>query len=174
MKPFVVMMAGLPGSGKSTFAERYVTVNGNKPVVLSTDKLREELYGDPSIQGNYKTLFDEVYRRLRNHLKNGEHVIFDATNIKKEHRKIFFDNIADIECVPVCVVMVADKDISKSRNSRRKRVVPSYVIDRMADSWEEPVADEGFENIVFISPTWESHNLDFFVNFSGDADYKVS
>lgn len=90
MKPFVVMMAGLPGSGKSTFAERYVTVNSNKPVVLSTDKLREELYGDPSIQGNYKTLFDEVYRRLRNHLKNGEHVVFDATNIKKEHRKIFF------------------------------------------------------------------------------------
>lgn len=69
--------------------------------------------------------------------------------------------------------MIADKDISKRRNSKRKRVVPSYVIDRMADSWEEPVADEGFENIVFISPTWESHNLDFFVNSSGDADYKV-
>ena len=174
MKPFVVMMAGLPGSGKSTFAENYITVNGQKPVIISSDKLREEWYGDPSVLGDYKTLFAEIYRRLRLHLKNGENVVFDATNIKKEHRKIFFDNIAGIECIPVCVVMVADKEISKKRNKQRKRVVPFYVIDRMAQNWEEPEADEGFQNIAFISPTWESRNLNFFVNSSGDADYCVS
>lgn len=167
------MMVGLPGSGKSTFAENYVTVNSKKPVILSADKLREELYGDPSILGDYKKLFAEIYRRLRLHLKNGEHVVFDATNIKKEHRKIFFDNIADIDCVPVCVVMVADKHISKRRNNKRKRVVPAYVIERMAESWEEPEADEGFENIAYISPTWESRCLNFFINSYGDADYVV-
>lgn len=51
-KPFLIMMCGLPGSGKSTFAENSITVTSGvrqyKPVIHSSDGLRKEIYGDES------------------------------------------------------------------------------------------------------------------------------
>ena len=52
-KPFLIMMCGLPGSGKSTFAENSIIITSGveqyKPIIHSSDGLRKELYGDESI-----------------------------------------------------------------------------------------------------------------------------
>ena len=37
--PRLIMLIGLPGSGKSTWAEKYVTENSNT-VIISSDKIR--------------------------------------------------------------------------------------------------------------------------------------
>ena len=44
------MFIGIPASGKSTLAQKIApTINAE---ILSTDKIREELYGDETVQGS--------------------------------------------------------------------------------------------------------------------------
>ena len=52
--PLMIMLAGLPGSGKSTVAESIHTSGDNekyKPVIHSSDGLRKELFGDEAVAG---------------------------------------------------------------------------------------------------------------------------
>ena len=49
--PKLEILIGLPGSGKSTYCKEKRELNSNS-VYLSSDKIREELYGNESIQGN--------------------------------------------------------------------------------------------------------------------------
>ncbi|RMG08866.1 MAG: hypothetical protein D6728_13705 [Cyanobacteria bacterium J055] len=44
-------LIGLPGSGKSTFAAQLDSLN-DESIIISPDRIRAELYGNESIQGN--------------------------------------------------------------------------------------------------------------------------
>lgn len=58
----LIMLVGIPGSGKSTYADKLVKDNP-EIIVHSSDKLREELYGDSSIQGDNGKLFEELHKK---------------------------------------------------------------------------------------------------------------
>ena len=60
-------MIGLPGSGKSTFA-----VNHPECIVVSTDAIRGELFGDESEQKDGKLVFDVAYARLAKAVEAGQ------------------------------------------------------------------------------------------------------
>lgn len=67
-KPSFIMMVGLPGSGKSTYAKT-LTLNGKPYIIHSSDNLREELYGDAAIQGDNNKLFAELHKRIKKDLQ---------------------------------------------------------------------------------------------------------
>lgn len=52
-EPIVYVLVGCPACGKSTFAKNF----DNDTVVISSDAIREELYGNEAIQGNGKEVF---------------------------------------------------------------------------------------------------------------------
>jgi predicted kinase len=83
-QPKFIMMCGLPASSKSTFAQELAKVEN--AIVLSSDQMRLELYGDETDQEHNGEIFNEIYRRAIRHLKNQKSIIIDATNIasKKE------------------------------------------------------------------------------------------
>ena len=68
------MMIGIPGSGKSTFAQEYLS-----GTYLSSDDLRDEL--------GKIDIWEEMHVRTEEALRLGEDVIYDATNIKKKIEK---------------------------------------------------------------------------------------
>lgn len=142
--PLLIMMCGLPGSGKSRYAESiYVaTPTIAKPVIHSSDKLRAELFGDEATQKSNNKLFAELHRRIKNDLINGKDVIYDATNIKKKKRIHFLKELHTIRCFPVCVVMATEYKACLFNNSKRKRVVPDDVIKRMQCNWTPPHYNE--------------------------------
>ena len=72
-----IMLAGLPGSGKSTYAEELVRKEGF--VVHSSDKIREEL-GDVNDQSKNEQVFTILHKRIKEDLRSGKNVIYDATN----------------------------------------------------------------------------------------------
>lgn len=140
------MMVGIAGSGKS-----YVAAQIGAPVV-SSDAIRAELYGDESIQGDANRVFNEVHRRIKAYLANGEDVVYDATNLSAKRRKGFLSQLPkDVE--KVAVVVATDIDLILKQNAERERHVPEDVIMRMYRSFQFPELSEGFDKVdVYVHP----------------------
>ena len=127
MRKVLIMPIGIPGSGKSTYM-RELGIKFLIPIV-SSDKVREILYGDESIQGNSNKVFNEVYRRVNNYLREEHCCILDATNVKWTTREVARDRARADEYV--YILMKTDFEECKKRNAARERVVPEYVLDEM-------------------------------------------
>lgn len=150
--PLMIMMCGLPGSGKSTYAQSVLvaTPSIEKPVIHSSDALRKEMFGDEATQGDNQKLFRELHSRIKADLLSGKDVIYDATNIKKKERIEFLKQLSKINCFTICIVMVTELRLCKIRNEQRERKVPVEVILRMRNNWTPPHYSEGFNYINFV------------------------
>jgi len=137
-------MIGLPGSGKSTFA-----ANHPECVVVSTDAIRGELFGDESEQRNGKLVFDVAYSRLAKAVEAGQDAIFDATNLHRKYRKTLFQMFPNVDHVAVFVNTPVGECLK--RNNQRARVVPAPAIYRMSHQMEPPTIAEGFSKIIEIN-----------------------
>lgn len=135
-------MVGLPGSGKSTFSALHPEC-----VVIASDAIREELYGDESTQGNPVEVFKVVYERIGEELAKGNDVIYDATNTVAKFRKQIINTF---EAEHICVFVNTPKDECLRRNAQRARFVPVEVIERMARQFEAPTLNEGFVKILEV------------------------
>lgn len=121
MKLFM-MVVGLPGSGKSTWAKNYIENTYEKIVYLSSDAIRKELYGDESIQGNPNEVFELMKKRTLAALKENCQVIYDATNVTRKNRRSIISQIPN-GVVKKCVIIWARIETCISRDSRRERSV---------------------------------------------------
>ena len=77
------IMIGFPGSGKSSYAKKYLLTNNS--VYLSSDDIRIELYGFED-QTHNDVVFETMKKRTLNALRDGKDVIYDATNLSKKRR----------------------------------------------------------------------------------------
>lgn len=156
----LIYLVGLPGSGKSTFAKGYIE-RGYK--VFSSDAIRAELYGDESVQDNPQKVFNLLHKRIKDVLSAGENCIYDATNVKSKTRIAFLNEIKNISCEKICVVVWAPIEVCKERNAVRDRSVPDYVIERMWKNFETPYFFEGWDKIkLHIS----ENRKELFLNFT--------
>lgn len=144
-----IMLVGLPGSGKTTVAENYFSEAQH----ISSDAIREELWGDANDQQNGAKVFFEMDRRTCEALEAGKDVVYDATNLSSRNRKAIVSMVKrisnNIECK--CVLVVCSIKECKFRQSQRSRKVPDEVIDRMARSFQVPFYHEGWDVIKVFS-----------------------
>lgn len=141
----LIVLCGLPGSGKSTYA-KYVTESGHFECV-STDQIRKELYGDENIQGNGKKVFNTAFKTLRTYGLFHKHCVFDATNLTPKARKRIMKECRSYYNLIVCKYIDTPLDVCLHRNSQRERVVPKEVILRMYKSFVMPNKEEGFDYV---------------------------
>lgn len=144
----LVIMVGLPGSGKSTYATKYTTQN--RTTLVSTDEIRRELCGNPETQGNRQEVFDEAHRRIEIALRAGDTVVFDATNLKARNRRYIINKYRPIADTIIAEYINTPIDECIMRDELRSRSVGAEVIQRMAKSMSEPRLDEGFDLIHII------------------------
>lgn len=142
-----MMLVGLPASGKSTFTQEVVE-GRDDIIVVSSDAIREELYGDESIQQDHAKVFEIMAQRTKEALKNGVHVIYDATNISRKKRKGLLQQLPKFSHKTV-VYFATDFQTVKHQNNNRERVVPLDAIERMYKNLQIPIYSEGWDNIVF-------------------------
>ena len=147
-----VMLVGLAGSGKSTYAEyiqEYVCNHNERAVIFSSDALREEFYGDASIQGDNTRIFNELNSRTLRHLSDGYTAIYDATNLNAKRRVALLKEVRainpNIDCI--CVFCQVSPYTCIERQSTRTRVVPEVVIKRQYRQLEIPSYGEGWDKI---------------------------
>lgn len=144
-KPTFTMMVGLVGSGKSTYAKQLA--DETNAIICSSDAIREELCGDENSQENNEEVFKILHSRIKENLKNGKDVIYDATNINSKRRRSFLSELRNIPCVKKCVIMATTFDDCCEQNKLRDRVVPYEVIKRMYKNWNTPYWFEGWDEI---------------------------
>lgn len=144
-KPTLVMMVGLVGSGKSTYAKQLAKKMSAK--VFSSDELREEMFDDVDNQENNQKLFQELHKRIKECLRSGNNAIYDATNISSKRRRGFLDKLKNIDCIKRCVIMATPYERCLENNRSRARQVPEWVIERMYRKWQTPHWFEGWDNV---------------------------
>ena len=143
----LIVMVGVPGSGKSTYAKNHF---GKTAQILSSDALRKELLGDENNQKQNDRVFAELYSRARNHLIAGKNVVIDGTNINVFERKRMLKHFEDLSVEKVAIVMNTAIEKCYQQNQQRERKVDESVIDMFAKNFEKPTESEGFDKIEII------------------------
>jgi predicted kinase len=127
LKAFV--MVGAPGSGKSTQVKKILSEFPNA-VVVCGDNIREELYGDADIQGNYAEIHERMIEIIEESV--GRPLVLDGTHYRASYRKEALVTLNSYGYSDVTAVVVNKPlEVCLSQNSSRSRVVPRHVIEKM-------------------------------------------
>lgn len=143
------MLVGLPASGKSTYAKELQNEN---TIILSSDNLREELYGDINNQEHNSELFQEMNKRTKEYLLKGYNVIYDATNINSKRRMSLLKELNKTKCKKVCIYFAIDVKDCILNDCYRDRQVGTEVIDKMYINMQVPMYHEGWDDIIIKTP----------------------
>jgi predicted kinase len=146
----IIMLIGAPASGKTTAAPKIAAKHQNA-VILSTDKMRAELYGAEHIQGNWPDIEALLYKRIKNAIKANKNIILDSTHFKKEYRAKIIKNFAKYTDISAYYFNYPFSVIYK-RNKERARVVPFNVLTAIYKELKKapPTLAEGFKSITNI------------------------
>ena len=144
-KNVLIVLGGLPASGKSTYAEMLAESGIFQRVC--PDLIRKALYGDENIQGDGKRVFGIAFHDMKEYGCLGENVVFDATNINANRRKELVKEMRGYFDIIIFKWFHTPIDICLKRNLERWRVVPEEVLWRMFDNFQEPTMEEGWDYI---------------------------
>jgi hypothetical protein len=118
--PVLIMMSGLPGSGKSYLGRRLA--EELPAVVIESDSVRKVLFSPPTYSADESAMVhhvcQEVMRRL---LRQGVRVIFDATNLVEFQREIIYGLARHSGAGLLIVQTMAPEDVVRERLERRKQ-----------------------------------------------------
>jgi predicted kinase len=143
----IVVLVGLPGSGKSTWLER------REEGGLSSDAIRKWLADDETDQSIHFRVFLTLRYLLRHRLAIGRPATYiDATNLTPEERRPYLQIGRAFGCEVEAVFFDVPLDVCLSRNAGRARVVPREAMEKMAAKLVPPCIDEGFDRIEAVRP----------------------
>jgi aminoglycoside phosphotransferase family enzyme/predicted kinase len=151
-RPGLVLVAGLPGTGKSTLARNLAARAGLQ--VIRSDLVRKELAGIPGGQsaaaefgqGLYtpawtERTYAECLRRAEAALEQGQRVIVDAS-FHEERQRLPFVKLAASLAVPVAVLECrASPEAVRSRIERRQGDASDAtwtIYQELAQRWQPP------------------------------------
>ena len=143
---FFVMMVGLSGSGKSTLANRVALEYDAH--IISSDEIRAEVFGDENDQHHNKEVFEILHARVHEALKNGNSVIYDATNINAKRRVAVLEQLKKYKDLrKICWVVATPFEICVENDKKRKRKVGRAVILKQMKQFQMPFLSEGWDSI---------------------------
>ena len=154
------MLIGPAGCGKSHLAE-VGRIDKLWDVVVSSDAIREMLYGDESIQKDHQLVFEIAHNQIADHLEKGEDVVFDATNLVPKYRSECLEIVERYAELVVGIVYTGSLELCLARNSNRDRKVPKEVVTNMYSTLYRfyPELTEGFDCLISMETVLEGVDM---------------
>lgn len=152
---WLLVLTGLPASGKSTFRAQILARHPHIRVV-SPDDLRPVVYGQTFDPSHEPVLWQIAYTLLGHWLRRGDPTIFDATNLTRRVRRPLLEAALRHGSRAWAMYFRVPLDLALSRNASRHRMVPEDKVREMADRLEPPSVEEGFEQVVVVEPEEET------------------
>ena len=164
------LLIGPPASGKTSLSKILAPIVNAK--VLSTDAIREELWGDEMSQGPWEEIEELLHARLKEHVSKGQSVIIDATHAKRSWRLTFTQKIRfeqPIEWIGWWIK--TPPEVCLKWNQKRERIIEEEVIHQYCAALQDknfnPNRDEGFASIVEFDPSLGA-NIDERLNLANN------
>lgn len=143
----LVVLVGVSGSGKSTFARRHFAATE----ILSSDVCRGLVSDDENSQAATGDAFDVLHFIARKRLAAGRLTVVDATNVQPEARKPLVQLAREFHCLPVAIVLDVPERVAHDRNkSRPDREFGPHVIRQQASQLHKSLRGlqrEGFRHV---------------------------
>ncbi|KAL9188481.1 hypothetical protein ACHAXT_006859 [Thalassiosira profunda] len=141
-RPFVLLLVGIPGSGKSHFSSKLEDAMPDKFVRVNQDKLKTR---------------QKCEKLARKTLAEGKVAVIDRCNFNDDQRKTWIDMAreANVDCE--CIVFEYDRDTCIARCQKRLRhetMHPSKaagVVSFMAGRFRPPLARGEFRRVHRVS-----------------------
>ncbi len=139
------LIAGVPGSGKSTFlANRF---NEPNMKIISRDAIRFKLLGDEDTYfKNEDTVWNMYVDAIKDSLQENKHTIIDATHLNERSRNKILNRL-NLDGVDINVIYFkVPLNVCIDRNSQRtgRAFVPTDAITKMYASYRYPNFNEKY------------------------------
>lgn len=146
MKSTLTVLVGLPGSGKTTFAEK---LKEDGAVVVSADSIRRDIFGDENFKDTSKVL-KHVIKIIRKNIYDGKDVVFDDVNIRSKQRRFLLEKLQDLDCIKRCVCILAPFEDCLERTEISGYNISFEEMRKLYLSWNTPYWFEGWDKIDLI------------------------
>ena len=160
--PYMVVMIGVPGSGKSTFMQKMREAE-LKFKIASTDELLEEYarkhninYSQAFQKANFKYLQRQMMEQFHLDVKNRDDIVVDRTNMSRKSRKVFLESVASASSDHAKIALnfsLPEKTLFERLDARAKATgkdIPRGVVMNMFKNYDAPSKDEGFDYVFEI------------------------
>lgn len=160
--PKIIVMVGLPGSGKDYWIEQYLKENPGEYYIASTDAIIEAVaaekgltYSDVFGPEEVKNATAQMNAEVAAAIREQKNVIWNQTNMAAKKRKGILSRFPKHTYLKMAVVVTAPPALHMERLFNRAKLtgkfIPPGVIEIMRQNYVEPSRDEGFDEIVFVS-----------------------
>jgi protein phosphatase len=147
----LVVLIGVSGSGKSTFARKHFKATE----ILSSDYCRGLVSDDENSQAATKDAFEVLHYIARKRLAAGKLTVVDATNVQPEARQSLVEIAREFHCLPVAIVLDLPERVAHDRNKTRPdRTFGPHVIRQQSQQLHHSLRGlerEGFRHVFVLN-----------------------
>lgn len=156
--PEIVMLCGIPCSGKSTYVNKLLTYEyWENSIILSTDNYIEEQAKRLGMTYNevFQDCIDEATRQLEMSFvrakEEGKRIIWDQTNLSIKTRKKKLTKVPSIYKRTAVWFQVDLEEALKRNETREGKFIPESILKRMYHQFEVPTLEEGFDFVSCVN-----------------------
>ena len=152
----LVLMMGVPGSGKTTYAKKFI---GDNDIYVSRDEIRFELVAEDK---PYFSKEDEVLKTFISKVDEGitkakRYVVADATHLNAGSRAKLLKNLHNKPDNVYVLYVAVPLEVALERNAQRsgRALVPETSIRNMFQSLSFPKKEEGIDVVLQLDENYK-------------------
>lgn len=134
----IIIVFGLPGSGKSYFASRLAQMLDANYV--NSDMLRKELFPNRTYSDAEKgKVYDTMFQKMEEAIAQGKNLVLDATFHKNASRKRFKDGIKEKELLFFIEIQAEENTVKERLKKSRPYSEADFKVHQLIRQQWEPL-----------------------------------